>query len=250
MDLKEHAIHTGQQRHPWETTRYEFFSGVLLRKNLLKNSKSVIDMGSGDAWFVSRLAETLSSDSKVIACDNAYTEEVINSLKPSLAKNLQLTTSIPQSFFDLALLLDVLEHIEDDHLTLKTIVTNHIPPQGWLLLSVPAWPQLFSAHDTRLGHFRRYSPGQLENLAKSVGLTVIESGGLFFSLFIFRFLEKIAISLRLKKDILGLENSNNNPSSGGLTRAILRLDAGICGLFSRIGIRIPGLSWWCLCQKP
>jgi SAM-dependent methyltransferase len=57
--------------------------------------------------------------------------------------------------FDLVACLDVLEHTPDDHVTLCELrrVTR---PGGFLLLTVPAYQALWSAHDVLSGHFRRY----------------------------------------------------------------------------------------------
>src|SRR6185312_16486006 len=61
--------------------------------------------------------------------------------------------------FDLVVMLDVLEHLEDDHAGLAAVLTR-LAPGGFFLATVPAFPMLWSSHDVSHHHFRRYSRGQ------------------------------------------------------------------------------------------
>ena len=70
--------------------------------------------------------------------------------------------------FDLVTCLDVLEHTPDDIAALRELrrVTK---PGGWLLLTVPAYPALWSTHDVVNHHYRRYTRRALRRAA--VGAT-------------------------------------------------------------------------------
>ena len=72
---------------------------------------------------------------------------------------------------DLVALLDVLEHVPDDLASLRAI-HRRLKPGGKLLLTVPANPWMWSAHDTAHHHFRRYTKGSLEELFLRSGLEV------------------------------------------------------------------------------
>ncbi len=63
--------------------------------------------------------------------------------------------------FDLALLCDVLEHVDDDATALENI-HRLLKPTGVLLITVPARPSLWSAFDEAAGHRRRYTRDALE----------------------------------------------------------------------------------------
>ncbi len=67
----------------------------------------------------------------------------------------------------LLLLLDVLEHVEDDVGLLKKLV-GALPPGGYCLVTVPADMRLWSPHDESFGHLRRYDRKMLENVCAQV----------------------------------------------------------------------------------
>jgi SAM-dependent methyltransferase len=65
--------------------------------------------------------------------------------------------------FDVAVCLNVLEHIEDDAAALQQLRT-WLVPGGTLLLQVPAHPSLYGTIDEALGHCRRYTRSQLAGI--------------------------------------------------------------------------------------
>jgi SAM-dependent methyltransferase len=71
------------------------------------------------------------------------------------------------------LLVNVLEHIEDDAAVLEQLGAA-LRPGGHLVLWVPAHPALFSDFDRRVGHFRRYRASELSALVAGAGLQVSE----------------------------------------------------------------------------
>jgi SAM-dependent methyltransferase len=76
--------------------------------------------------------------------------------------------------FDAAVMINVLEHIEDDGQAL-TDIRERLGPDGRLVVWVPAFPLLFSRFDLRLGHHRRYRRQELETLVTERGYVVVES---------------------------------------------------------------------------
>lgn len=73
--------------------------------------------------------------------------------------------------FDLVCLFDVLEHIPDDRAALRGL-RECLKPGGRLLVTVPAYQWLWSAHDESLHHQRRYRRGELLRLLGDCGLDV------------------------------------------------------------------------------
>lgn len=80
----------------------------------------------------------------------------------------------PGETFDLILLLDVLEHIEDDAGALDRL-TELLAPGGLLLVTVPALMLLWSAHDEANAHFRRYRKSALVARLRQAGLEPVDA---------------------------------------------------------------------------
>lgn len=67
--------------------------------------------------------------------------------------------------------LNVLEHIEDDVDTLRSLY--HVTaPRGSLIVYVPAFPVLYTAMDRKVGHVRRYRRKQLIQRVAGAGFLV------------------------------------------------------------------------------
>jgi 2-polyprenyl-3-methyl-5-hydroxy-6-metoxy-1,4-benzoquinol methylase len=66
-------------------------------------------------------------------------------------------------------LLDVLEHLPDPVLALRN-AANTLSAAGQVIFTVPAYPSLYSDWDQRLGHYRRYTMGMIQQQATEAGL--------------------------------------------------------------------------------
>jgi len=73
--------------------------------------------------------------------------------------------------FDLVLLCDVLEHVDDDAAALEN-VHRLLCPSGLLLITVPAHPSLWGSFDEAAGHRRRYTHERLESALRRAGFSV------------------------------------------------------------------------------
>lgn len=80
----------------------------------------------------------------------------------------------PDNSVDVVVLINVLEHIEDDDEALAEIF-RVLMPGGHLLLYVPAMPFLMSRLDRLYGHFRRYRRRPLAAQVARAGLGILES---------------------------------------------------------------------------
>ncbi|MBM3335854.1 class I SAM-dependent methyltransferase [Candidatus Sumerlaeota bacterium] len=74
--------------------------------------------------------------------------------------------------FDLVVALDLFEHIPDDR-GLARELWRVCRPGGWLLITVPAYPFLWSDHDEALGHCRRYTRRSLMELIEATDFEIV-----------------------------------------------------------------------------
>ncbi len=73
--------------------------------------------------------------------------------------------------YDVLVLFDILEHIEDTASFLAAAVA-HLRKGGRLLVNVPAYPRLRGRYDVAVGHLRRYGPRRLATDLEAAGLEV------------------------------------------------------------------------------
>jgi SAM-dependent methyltransferase len=73
--------------------------------------------------------------------------------------------------FDLICLFDVLEHVKTDGPALKALLPL-LKPGGRVLLTVPAYQWMWSSHDVKLHHFRRYTRETLSTCCGSAGFEI------------------------------------------------------------------------------
>jgi SAM-dependent methyltransferase len=248
VDLLEHRGDISR-RHPWETARAEFFLRLCAGDGLL--SRSVLDVGAGDAWFAACFCQRYPRD-KVVCWDAGYTAERVAAM-PS-APRLTYVAAAPEGTFDLVLLLDVIEHVQDDAAFLRDVLAR-LRSGGTAIISVPAWPWLYGPHDVHLGHCRRYSPAAARQLLSAAGLEVEQAGGLFHTLLPARALAVLAGRLSRDKETdtgRSVADLGNWDAGAAITRAldgILRLEGRLSRRLAAMGLELPGLSWWARCRK-
>lgn len=80
----------------------------------------------------------------------------------------QLNGAAAPGSYDTVVLLNVLEHIPDDHEALGDIYES-LAPGGKMVLWVPAFESLYGKFDQRIGHYRRYKRNELLALVHQVG---------------------------------------------------------------------------------
>jgi 2-polyprenyl-3-methyl-5-hydroxy-6-metoxy-1,4-benzoquinol methylase len=76
--------------------------------------------------------------------------------------------------FDTVYALNVVEHIEDDHLAIRNM-TSFLKDDGHVIILVPAYNFLYNHFDRMLGHYRRYSRKTLTSILEKNRLKVIHS---------------------------------------------------------------------------
>ena len=120
--------------------------------------RNVLEVGCGNGNFTAFLAQHCD---RVTGVDlsSQYVAEARSRLANSSHVKLLVADATRLNLnnaFDTIVLLDVLEHIEDDIKTLNQLY-DCLEPGGKLLLKVPAHQFLYSPMDKVIGHYRRYN---------------------------------------------------------------------------------------------
>ena len=142
MDLRERREQLGF-RHPWEVVRARFFGNRIV-KSAGNQPVNILDLGSGDCWFAEQLLPRLPFGSTITCCDINFTEL---DLSTPTASGISKMRDLPDGRFHIVVLLDVIEHVENDMDFLQANVKPKLVEGGMVLVSVPAHPSLFSVHD-------------------------------------------------------------------------------------------------------
>jgi SAM-dependent methyltransferase len=252
MDLTEVPV-SAFRRHPWEVARARFFRRLLADAGQLATPRAVLDVGSGDGYLARTLLEAMPAGSSVVCFDANYSDDDLKRFGDPPRPGLGFVRAPPARAFDLILLLDVIEHVPDDAAFLREILARNLAPGGAVLVSVPAWPGLYSRHDEALKHYRRYTPDACRAVLTAVGLLPVRSGGVFHTLLAPRALG-VAVE-RLRRRLGGQPAApahlgqwrGGAAVSAALGRA-LALDNALSHLLARRGRGLPGLSYWALCE--
>jgi SAM-dependent methyltransferase len=248
MDLKEAKGFDGSNRHPWELARVDALSRIL--RGPLKDGLRVRDLGCGAGFVARELFNGL--EVPVTAVDSNFTASDIAALSRQ-SGNITYSKALEgEGRFDLVLLLDMIEHVDDDFVFLLGLVEKRLAAGGRVLITAPAFNSFFSSHDRFLGHRRRYSLGELSALTTRAGLKAISSGYLFSSLLLPRALsvmaEKAFGTGRATPE--GVGSWRGGHALTMFLKTALSVDNSISMALNRaLGVRLPGLTGWVLCEK-
>jgi SAM-dependent methyltransferase len=158
-----------EDAHWWFASRRAIVDHILDRLDL-PGDPSILEPGCGTGGNFAMLAKrgqlfALDADESAVgfarARGNAQVERGV------------LPDQIPfgERRFDLVLMTDVLEHLDDEAGALRALRAR-LRPGGWLLMTVPAMASLWSAHDVTHHHRRRYRASELRTLVSSAGFDV------------------------------------------------------------------------------
>ena len=192
-----------EQRHWWFSGRRAILSSVIETLNLPTNSK-ILEIGSGTGGNLQMLA----AFGKVSALEMDDTARSIAAARTGGRFDIRsgfCPTNIPFAGekFDLICLFDVLEHIEDDVGTLMAL-HGFLAEGGKIVLTVPAYRWLWSAHDEFLHHKRRYSFDELRRKIAAAGLQAERVS--YFNVILF----PLAVMARLTDRLFRATSSSGN----------------------------------------
>ena len=199
----------------------------------------IMEIGCSSGFLIRDLVKTFPQ-SVVIGAD------VVKEPLHKLAKVLPgvplirfdlLQCPLPEKSVDVLVMLNVLEHIEDDVLALKNAY-KLLKPGGSLVIEVPAGQYLYDSYDEQLHHFRRYSASELRSKLVHAGFTVTRRSHLGFLLFPAFAVVKLLNKIRGRSKTI-VQDQAANTSSSALVAIAMKLEAKLLKLFSLpYGIRV------------
>jgi SAM-dependent methyltransferase len=161
----ELQTHRAEDRHWWYRGRRRVLERVIADLRLPARAR-ILDAGCGSGRNMVELARhgtvtgvELSNTSVALARERAAGEVIEGSV---------LEMDFAPDSFDLAVSLDVIEHLEDDLAAMREL-RRVVAPGGSLLVTVPAYQWLWSGHDEINQHHRRYTRRTLQRVAEEAG---------------------------------------------------------------------------------
>jgi len=156
-------------RHPWWRARAKLALAILNEAGIHPPAR-VLDAGCGSGILLDSLEQCGYQVSGLDIARKSL-ERIDRPDRRLIEADLTRCEPPESESFDAILLLDVLEHLDDEKVVLRTL-GRVLKPGGLAVISVPARPDLFSEFDEIQGHRRRYVPESLESAFRDTGLKV------------------------------------------------------------------------------
>jgi hypothetical protein len=240
MDLKEQEVLGAEIERHW----YYVAKGRALR--LLLDGVHVpelLDVGAGSGVFARQMLRC-GVCRRAVCVDPNYANGFTG---PRQSNSIVFRRSVDSITQSLILMIDVLEHVPDD-LGLLRSYSDRAPSQALILVSVPAFQFLWSGHDAFLGHQRRYTLLEVENLVRRAGLQVVRGRYFFASLFPLIALLRLYHQRRLAAGRAQPATALRRHSPL-VNRALTCIHVLESSTLFRIN-RLAGLSAFCLARRP
>ncbi len=240
MDVKEEAILGNQIYDHW----YYVSKGRAMHSMLAgMQVNEVLDVGAGSGIFSKQLLKSGVAQT-AICVDPAYLQESEETVH---GKSVRFVRCVEGAQPELVLMMDVLEHVEDDLALLETYTTL-MKSGGHVLITVPAFQFLWSGHDVFLEHHRRYTLGTMEDLVCCAGLTPLSTRYYFGSLFPLIVLIRWISKLRMKEKAYE-PKSDLKPLPATINTILTAIHSAERRLLFPFN-RLVGLTVFCLAKKP
>lgn len=216
MDLKELESGVNPDVHWYYQSKT--LPMLAFTRKVLESSKepvTIVDVGSGSGFFALTLEKKFGAKlKKVYLVDLFYTDEEIAATR---GQKVEKVRHIPNKIENgLVIMMDVLEHLEDDLAMLQSIKAACVGDNNHFFITVPAFYSLWSGHDVYLGHYRRYKINTLGAVLKKANFNTRNTYYLYGSLFPMVWAARKISNLKKKE-----ANSNMKPFSPLMNKLFL-----------------------------
>lgn len=191
MDLKEQeALGAGIDRH-W----YYKSKAAALDRVVGAAPGRVLDVGAGAGFFARHLL--LRGATSAVCVDPGYASDLDELVydRPLLFRRAAQTGPA-----ELILMMDVLEHVDDDVGLARTVIAAAAPGTR-VVVTVPAFNWMWSGHDVFLEHRRRYTLAGVHRVLAAAGLR--NEGGRYLYGFVLPLAAASRVPARVMQIVLG-----------------------------------------------
>lgn len=244
MDKEAYQIlFNTEESHWWAVSRRRILSSLINKfvDASEVSNKKVLEIGSGTGinlqFFAKKFPLIRGIETDELALELTRKRTGINVVSGSLPYDI----ACEDGSLDVVMLLDVLEHVEDDKSSVSAI-RKKLKDGGSFVLTVPAFMFLWSGHDVMLHHFRRYEKNNLEKILLDAGFKVEYMS--YCNTFLFPPIASIVLLKKLFKD----QSANMKPP-GKIMNAVFKFIFSLEKFF--LGkISFPfGVSIVAICKK-
>jgi SAM-dependent methyltransferase len=202
----------------------------------------ILDVGCGTGGVL----QALAGEHAVVGVDTAdLALRYCRDKGLTVVRGSALTLPFAPRSFDVCVMMDVLEHLDDER-PLLCEVRRVLRPHGIALVSVPAFEALWSPHDETFQHRRRYRRPQLEDTLRRAGLTVEWSSytncAVFLPALVWRTLR------RWTGVAPGMRTDFSVPTPGWLNQALVATYRGEAAVLRRLPLPF-GVSVACVARS-
>lgn len=168
-DVIYHTMAAVEDTHWWFAGRRRIARDILERLPVAEGA-AILEVGcgtGGNFGLLREFGQVFATDSDERALDYSRRQDAVVVQPGALPRDLPYGDRT----FDLVALFDVLEHVDEDQESLDYLF-GRVAEGGRLVLTVPAFGFLWSAHDDHHHHKRRYTRGELARKTRAAGFRI------------------------------------------------------------------------------
>ncbi|MEL6364937.1 MAG: methyltransferase domain-containing protein [Pseudomonadota bacterium] len=179
MDLKEEeALGADASRHWYYVSKARAIRDLARSAGGAREPQPILDVGAGSG-VIARMMMEEGVASRARCVDLHYEPDWIAAHS---SEEIRFQTAVTPGEERLVLMIDVIEHVEDDVALLQE-AADAVPAGARFVVSAPAFQFLWSSHDVFLEHHRRYTGDMMRRSIEAAGLEPLKVrffyGGIF-----------------------------------------------------------------------
>jgi hypothetical protein len=169
VSMGDDWYHFASLDHFWIRRRFEVL--YRLADRLIRNSSALAEVGCGHGMVQRQIEDCFGREVTGFDLNEVALQQTMSRISPVCCYDIFQRDAESKSRFDVILLFDVLEHLQNED-SFVNAIQFHMAAKGKLLINVPALQSLWSKYDEAAGHFRRYDIDALRSVAERNGMTI------------------------------------------------------------------------------